>query len=112
MKKLNSKLKPNISTIKELAKSLNVSQQKLMDYLRQKGILDYYNQSERGFDDWFDRILHHDYSVRRLDLTTEGLKRIKQEINNDGLDKVINRKSNGRYRKGNKHGQRGYLPRS
>lgn len=80
---------PNI-TMKAFSKEYGITSNKLLDYLREEGILNYCNEPIPGFEDWFKKV---DYGkgVKRHDLTTKGEEEIRKMIERDGLAKVNNR---------------------
>ena len=103
------KVSRKTTRINVLAHSLNITTNQLYRYLREKGFMDYFNQPESGFEDWFEGVLHHDYSIRRHDLTPKGLKGVQIYVKRDGIQRIINRPINGPNRKGDKHGKPGYV---
>lgn len=100
----------NITKVSDLAAGLGTTPAKLYDYLRLKGVMDFYNIPESGYKDWFIPVPQSNYKVQRFDLTAKGLAGIQALIKKDGLGKVVGMWPYGTYRKGARHGFKGKVP--
>ncbi len=99
-----------ITKVSDLAAGLGTSPAKLYDYLRLKGVMDFYNIPEVGYKTWFVPVPQSNYKVSRYDLTPIGLAGIQAMIKKDGIRKVSGMWPYGTYRKGDRQGFKGKVP--
>ncbi len=93
--KMNRNLNSGEITIREFAKQVGSTPNKIRDYLREKEVIDINNWPVPGFEYWFDFTPRY-----RNDLSGDVAAIIKEMINEDGIDYVNNRKVNKANRKG------------
>lgn len=86
-------------SMRRFAKELGTTSNKMLDYLREKDMLDYYNEPLPGYEDWFHKV-DYGQGVKRQDLTPKGEQMISKMIESDGIKTVNKRKVNGANRKG------------
>lgn len=100
MNHLNETNAQQIVTSCDLAKILRISHSKLVDYLREKEILNYFNQTEETYSNWFYNKIELFGRDRNLYITPEGICGILNEIKSDGIAKVTHRNPEKRYNSG------------
>ncbi|MES1181540.1 MAG: hypothetical protein ABUL44_01970 [Flavobacterium sp.] len=86
--------------MRAFADEYNTSSNKMLDYLREKGVINIHNRPESDYEDWFNHVTTDKYK-ERYDLTPKGEQKVREMIQADGINYVKNRKVNGSNRKGN-----------
>lgn len=75
--------------MRAFASEVGTTSNKILDYLRERGVLDIDNVPDPDYYDWFHTVLDGRHKIRR-DLTEKGESHIRQMIEDDGIDYVKN----------------------